>query len=54
MLDFSFLQKIIAALKMLACSVTTDLMDEYLKIEEATLKGLKLFVKPIISIFPKE
>jgi hypothetical protein len=36
-LGFSSLQKITATLRMLAYGVTTNFMDEYLKIREATL-----------------
>ncbi|XP_042992278.1 uncharacterized protein LOC122318748 [Carya illinoinensis] len=40
---------------MLAYGVTTDFMDEYLKIgETTTLRSLKMFVKAVVSIFSKE
>jgi hypothetical protein len=51
-LGLSSLQKIIAALRMLAYGITGDLVDEYLKIGETTaIMSLKLFVKSVISIF---
>jgi hypothetical protein len=54
-LGFSSLQKITAALRMLAYGVTADFMDEYLKIGEPTaLESLKKFVKAVISIFSEE
>ncbi|XP_062147824.1 uncharacterized protein LOC133856792 [Alnus glutinosa] len=54
-LGFSSLQKINAALRMLAYGVTADFMDEYLKIGEPTaLESLKKFVKAVISIFSEE
>ncbi|GLT53669.1 hypothetical protein SLA2020_269260 [Shorea laevis] len=54
-LGFSSLQKITAALRMLAYGVTADFMDEYLKIGEATvIESLKRFVQAVISIFSEE
>jgi hypothetical protein len=54
-LGFSSLQKITAALRMLAYGVTADFMDEYLKIGEPTvIESLKKFVKAVISIFSEE
>jgi hypothetical protein len=51
-LGHSSLQKMTAAIKMLAYGVTTDFMDEYLRIGEATIMdSFKLFVKAAISIF---
>jgi hypothetical protein len=48
-LSFYSLQKITTALRMLAYGVTSYLMDEYLKIEEATvIESLKRFVKAMI------
>jgi hypothetical protein len=54
-LGLSSLQKITAALRMLAYGITGDLMDEYLKIGETTaMTSLKLFVKSVVSIFSDE
>jgi hypothetical protein len=54
-LGFSSLQKITAALRMLAYGVTANFMDEYLNIGEPTaLESLKKFVKAVISIFSEE
>ncbi|XP_062161950.1 uncharacterized protein LOC133868980 [Alnus glutinosa] len=54
-LGFTSIQKITAALRMLAYGVTADFMDEYLKIGEATvLKSLKRFVQAVISIFSEK
>ncbi|XP_042988733.1 uncharacterized protein LOC122316267 [Carya illinoinensis] len=54
-LGFSSLQKITAALRMLAYGVTADFIDEYLKIGETTaLRILKMFVKTVVSIFSEE
>jgi hypothetical protein len=40
---------------MLACSITIDFMNKYLKIGELTvIESLKRFVKAMISIFSKE
>ncbi|XP_041015050.1 uncharacterized protein LOC121257865 [Juglans microcarpa x Juglans regia] len=40
---------------MLAYGVTTDFMDEYLKIGETTiLRSLKMFIKAVVSIFSEE
>jgi hypothetical protein len=53
--SFTSLQKITATLRMLAYGVTTDFMDEYLKMGEATvLKSLKRFVQAVISVFSEE
>jgi hypothetical protein len=54
-LGLSSLQKITAALRMLAYGITSDLVDEYLKIGETTaMMSLKLFVKFVVSIFSDE
>ncbi|XP_035546169.1 uncharacterized protein LOC118348486 [Juglans regia] len=51
-LGLSSLEKITAAIRMLAYRVTTDLMDEYVRIEESTARlSMKKFVKAIMSIF---
>ena len=51
----SSLQKITAALRMLAYGVTADFMDEYVRIGESTaMKSLKKFVKAVVDIFSKE
>ncbi|XP_030974670.1 uncharacterized protein LOC115994609 [Quercus lobata] len=51
----SSLQKITAALRMLAYGVTADFMDEYVRIGESTaMKSLKKFVKAVVDIFFKE
>jgi hypothetical protein len=51
-LGHSSLQKMIAAIKMLAYGVTADFMDKYLRIGEATvMDSFKLFIKAVISIF---
>jgi hypothetical protein len=48
----SSLQKMNAALRMLAYSVMADLMDEYLRIGEATaMDSFKLFVQAVNSKF---
>ena len=54
-LDCSSLQKITVAIRMLAYGVAADLMDEYLKLGEATvIESLKRFVKAVISVFSEE
>ncbi|XP_042981873.1 uncharacterized protein LOC122311390 [Carya illinoinensis] len=54
-LGLSSLQKMTAAIRMLAYGVTADLMDEYIKIEESTVRqSMKKFVKAIVSIFGNE
>jgi hypothetical protein len=51
-LGFTSIQKITAALRILAYSVTIDFMDEYLKIgEDIVLQSLKRFVQAVISVF---
>ena len=54
-LGLSSLQKITAAIRMLAYGVSADFMDEYLRIgETTTIKSLKKIVKAIVSIFSEE
>ena len=54
-LGLSSLQKITAALMMLAYEVTADFMDEYVWIGESTaIKSLKKFVKTMVDIFFNE
>ncbi|XP_035547298.1 uncharacterized protein LOC108998374 [Juglans regia] len=54
-LGLSSLQKITAAIRMLAYGVTADLMDEYVRIGESTARlSMKKFVKAIVSIFGGE
>ena len=49
------LQKITAALRMLAYGVSGDLIDEYIWIGETTiLESLKKFVTAVIDVFSKE
>ncbi|XP_042436841.1 uncharacterized protein LOC122022790 [Zingiber officinale] len=52
MFGLSSLQKVTAALRILAYGVGADLIDEYIRIGETTaIKGMKLFVKAVILIF---
>ncbi|XP_028077125.1 uncharacterized protein LOC114279120 [Camellia sinensis] len=54
-LGLSSLQKITAALRMLAYGVSVDFMDEYLRIGESTaMKSLKKFFKAVVAIFSNE
>ncbi|KAL0002630.1 hypothetical protein SO802_016411 [Lithocarpus litseifolius] len=54
-LGLSSLQKITAALRMLAYGVIADFMDEYVQIGESTaIKSLKKFIKAVVDIFSKE
>ncbi|XP_050281426.1 uncharacterized protein LOC126722315 [Quercus robur] len=54
-LGLSSFQKITTALRMLAHGVTTDFMDEYVRIGEFTaIESLKKFVKAMVDIFSKE
>ena len=54
-LGLSSLQKITAAIRMLAYGVSADFMDEYIRIGENTvIKSLKFFVKVVVSIFSEE
>ena len=54
-LGLSSLQKMTAAIRMLAYGVSADFMDEYIRIGETTaIKSLKKFVKAVVSIFSEE
>ncbi|XP_075645877.1 uncharacterized protein LOC142617071 [Castanea sativa] len=54
-LGLSSLQKITAALRMLAYGVSGDLLDEYVRIGETiALESLKKFVTAIIDVFSEE
>nr|XP_023901055.1 uncharacterized protein LOC112012916 [Quercus suber] len=54
-LGLSSLQKITAALRMLAYGVTGDFIDEYVRIGESTaLESLKKFVTAVIDVFSEE
>ncbi|XP_075670255.1 uncharacterized protein LOC142640027 [Castanea sativa] len=54
-LGLSSLQKMTASIRMLAYGVSTDFMDEYLRIgETTTIKSLKFFVKTVVSIFSEK
>ncbi|KAK9994607.1 hypothetical protein SO802_024310 [Lithocarpus litseifolius] len=54
-LGLSSLQKITAALRMLAYGMAADFMDEYVRIGESTaIESLKKFVKAVVDIFSKE
>ena len=54
-LGLSSLQKITAALKMIAYGVTGDFMDEYVRIGETTaMESLKKIVTVVIDFFSKE
>ncbi|XP_035551461.1 uncharacterized protein LOC118349841 [Juglans regia] len=54
-LGLSSMQKITAALRMLAYGVTGDFMDEYIHIGESTaMESLKKFCKTIVTIFSDE
>ncbi|XP_023895290.2 uncharacterized protein LOC112007213 isoform X1 [Quercus suber] len=54
-LGLSSLQKMTAALRMLVYGVTTDFMDEYVRIGESTaIQCLKKFVAAILDIFSEE
>ena len=54
-LGLSSLQEITATLRMLAYGVSSDLIDEYMRIGETTaLKSLKKFVIAVIDVFSKE
>ena len=53
-LEFSSLQKMTTAIRMLAYGVLADFMDEYLRIGESiAIKSLKNFVEAVVSIFLK-
>ncbi|XP_041000248.1 uncharacterized protein LOC121246228 [Juglans microcarpa x Juglans regia] len=54
-LGLSSMQKITAALRMLAYGVTGDFMDEYIHIGESTaMESLKKFCKTIVTVFSDE
>ncbi|XP_075663459.1 uncharacterized protein LOC142633070 [Castanea sativa] len=54
-LGLSSLQKMTAAIRMLAYGVSANFMDECLRIGETTaIKSLKKFVKAVVSIFSEE
>ena len=54
-LGLSILQKITAALRMLAYGVSGDLIDEYVRIGETNaLESLKKFVTAVIDVFSEE
>ena len=54
-LSLSSLQKITAALRMLAYGVAADFMDEYVRIGESTAReSMKKFVQAVVDIFSKE
>ncbi|KAJ0467388.1 putative harbinger transposase-derived protein [Helianthus annuus] len=54
-LGLSSMQKITAALRMLAYGVSADFMDEYIRIGESTaMESLKKFCETIVSIFSSE
>ncbi|XP_050246615.1 uncharacterized protein LOC126717008 isoform X1 [Quercus robur] len=54
-LGLSSLQKITAALRMLAYGVAADFMDEYVRIGESTaIESMKKFVQAVVDIFSKE
>ena len=54
-LGLSSLQKMTAAIRMLAYGVSVDFMDEYLRIGVTTaIKSFKNFVKTVVSIFSEE
>ncbi|XP_042964787.1 uncharacterized protein LOC122299017 [Carya illinoinensis] len=54
-LGLSSMQKITAALRMMAYGVTGDFMDEYIRIGESTaMESLKKFSSTIVSVFSDE
>ena len=54
-LGFSSLQKITAALRILAYGVLGDLIDKYVRIGETTaLESLKKFVTMVIDVFSEK
>ena len=54
-LGLSLLQKITAALRMLAYGVSGDLIDEYVQIGETNaLESLKKFITAVIDVFSEE
>ncbi|KAF8393073.1 hypothetical protein HHK36_021314 [Tetracentron sinense] len=55
MLGLSSLQKITAAMRMLAYGVAADYVDEYVRIGESTaIESLKKFVQAVVAIFSDE
>lgn len=55
MIGLSSLQKITAAMRMLAYGVPADSMDDYLRIgESTTIESLKKFVKAVVAIYSEE
>ncbi|KAF8394244.1 hypothetical protein HHK36_020451 [Tetracentron sinense] len=55
MLDLSSLQKITAAMRMLAYGVAADYVDKYVRIGESTaIESLKKFVQAVVAIFSDE
>jgi hypothetical protein len=54
-LGLSSLQKMTAALRILAYGVAADSTDEYVRIGESTaIESLKKFVKAVVNIFSEE
>ncbi|XP_017217329.1 uncharacterized protein LOC108194901 [Daucus carota subsp. sativus] len=54
-LGLSSMQKITAALRMLAYGVTGDFMDEYIRIGETTaMESLKKFTETLVNVFSSE
>ncbi|RWR92167.1 putative nuclease HARBI1 [Cinnamomum micranthum f. kanehirae] len=54
-LDLSALQKVTAAVRMLAYGVAADAVDDYVRIaESASIESLKKFVQEIIDVFGNE
>src|SRR5262249_43485983 len=54
-LGLSSLQKVIAAMRMLAYGVSADSVDDYVRIGESTaIESLKKFVKAIVVVFGNE
>ncbi|XP_052177493.1 uncharacterized protein LOC127791548 [Diospyros lotus] len=54
-LGLSSLQKIIAALRMLAYGSPADVVDEYVRISESTaVESLKRFVKAVVEVFGEQ
>ncbi|KAH9109086.1 hypothetical protein LEN26_000414 [Aphanomyces euteiches] len=53
-LGLSGLQKITCAIRILACEIAADAMDEYCRISESTaLASLKQFCRAVVAIFGK-
>ncbi|XP_042973135.1 uncharacterized protein LOC122304941 [Carya illinoinensis] len=54
-LGLSCMQKITAALRMLAYGVTGDFMDEYIRIgKSTTMESLKKFTETVVTVFSEE